>query len=245
MAGITGTATISDIDLYTVGTVAPGGYHIGDYIAGSNGKGFRLALAGETLVVGDIYQGAVIDTQFDDMAVPANAINSKTVLVTNGTTSVTVNQLDGATLVVSVTPGLGEEYTIIGHDSITKTSGQTLTLVLDRPLRTAWTTSTKVTIRRSPWSGVIKAATTLTAAPAGVALTAATSGQFTWLQVSGVAAILCDASTFAVGSDVGVPGATAGSIGVNVAGTGKCNTVGRALRANASGKCVPVYMVLN
>ena len=49
----------------------------------------------------------------------------------------------------------------------------------------------------------------------------------------------------AVGADVGVPGATAGSVGVNVAGTGKSNTVGRAMRALASGKCVPVELCID
>lgn len=242
MAGIVG---FSDIDVYGVGTTAPGGYHVGDLVQGANGKAFRLAMAGETLVVGDIYQAAAIDTQFDDMSVTAQAAGNRIVTVTNGTTSVTANQFDGGTLTVSVTPGLGEEYTIIGHDAITKTSGQTLTLVLDRPLRTAWTTSTKVTMRRSPWSGVVKAATTLTGAVAGVALVAATSGQYTWLQTKGVAAVLSDNSSGAVGSDVGVPGASAGSVGVNVAGTGKSNTVGRAMRALASGKCIPVYLIID
>lgn len=240
MASITGPAIVSDVDVYSSYTTVPGGWHVGDRISGNNGKEFRLALFGELGVVGDIMQSAAIDTQFDDMSVPAQAVGTKVVSVTNGTTSVTANQFDGGTLSVSVTPGLGEEYTIIGHDSSTITSGNTLHLVLDRPLRTAWTTSTKVTMRRSPCSGIVKCPTTLTGVAAGVCVYPVPSGSYGWIQTKGEVGILCDNSSGAVGSDVGVPGATAGTVGVNVAGTGKSNTIGKAMRALASGKVVPV-----
>lgn len=244
MAQISGVKNISESDVYQTFTTVPSGWAVGDLAYGSNGKAFRLALAGETLVVGDIYQGPVIDTQFNEMTpAAAAAAGSREVTITNGTTTVSANQFDGGTIVVAVTPDIGSEYTIIGHT--TGTSGATLTFYLDRPVRTAWTTSTRVTLRRSPWSGVVKAATTLTASVAGVALVAATSGQYTWLQTKGVAAVYSDSSTFAAGSDVGVPGAAAGQIGVNVAGTGKCNTVGRAMQANSSGKPVPVYLLID
>lgn len=244
MASITGPMITSDVDVYSSYSIAPGGFHIGDRISGANGKEFRLALFGELGVAGDIMQSSAVDTQFDDMAVLAQAAGIRTVTVTNGTTSVTANQFDGGTLSVSVTPGLGEEYTIVGHDSVTKTSGQTLTLVLDRPLRTAWTTSTKVTMRRSPHSGVVKCPTTLTGTVAGVCVYPVASASFGWIQTKGVVGILSDNSTFAIGSDVGVPGATAGTIGVNVAGTGKSNTVGRAMRAAASGKVIPIDLCI-
>ncbi len=243
MASITGAKIIAESDVYAVHSVLPSGYSIGDLAFGANGKAFRLAMAGETLVVGDIYQGSVIDTQFNEMAVLTGPLGSKVATITNGTTTIAANQFDGGTVVVAVTPDIGSEYTIVGHT--TGASGVTITLQLDRPIRTAWTTSTKVTLRRSPYSGVIKAATTLTASVAGVALVAATSGQYTWLQTKGVAAVYSDSSTFGAGSDVGCPGAAAGQIGVNVAGTGKCNTVGRAMQANSSGKPVPVFLLLD
>lgn len=247
MANLTGTGIITTIDLYSSTTTLPSGRYIGEFVLGSNGKGFRFGLAGELVVVGDVYQGSVIDTQFNGMAVTASAVatnsNLQQVNITNGTTTVAVNQFDGGTAVVRVTPDVGSEYTILGHT--TGTSGAALVFTLDRPLATAWNTSTKVTLRRSPWSGFIKAATTLTASVAGAGIYPIPSASFGWLQTKGVAAVYSDSSTFAAGSDVGVPGATAGFVGVNVAGTGKCNSVGRAMQANDSGVPIPVELFID
>jgi hypothetical protein len=245
MANITGPKFITANDLYSSNSVKPSGFELGDLAWGSNGKAYRLALFGETGVVGDIYQSSVVDTQFTEMAVAANvAAGQESVVLTNGTTAVTANQFDGGSFAVAVTPGLGDEYTIVGHS--TATNGSALTVYLDRPLRTAITAAaSKVTLRRSPWSGVVKCPTTLTGTVVGVGLYAVTSGEYGWLQTKGVAAVLSDNSTGAVGSDVGVPGATAGSVGVNVAGTGKSNTVGRAMSALSSGKVVQVQLCID
>ena len=238
MAFISGNPVIAGLDLYSSSSTPM--HEIGQLIYGDNGKAFRYVKAGAAnLVVGNVLQAPVIDTQFDSMSVPVNAVGSQTVTITNGTTALTGDEFKGGSLSVSVTPGLGEEYTIIGNGAAI--SGASLTVYLDRPIRTAWTTSTKVTLRNL-WNGVIQCPTTLTGSVAGVAIHAITALYYGWIQTKGVAAVLSDNSTGAVGSDVGVPGATAGAVGVNVAGTGKCNTVGRALRALSTGLCVPVYL---
>lgn len=247
MGNLTGTGIITSIDLYSSETTLASGREIGELVFGANGKGYRYGLAGELVVVADVYQGSVIDTQFNNMAVTASAIatnsNLQQVNITNGTTTVAANQFDGGTAVVRVTPDLGNEYTILGHT--TGTSGAALVFTVDRPLQTAWSTATKVTLRRSPWSGFIKAATTLTASVAGIAIFPIPSAAYGWLQTKGVAAVFSDSSTFAAGSDVGIPGATAGFVGVNVAGTGKCNTIGRAMQANDSGVPIPVELLID
>jgi len=245
MAGLAGTPILSWIDIYSSDTTVPSGYQVGMLMEGPDGKAFRYALAGELLVVGDINQSSVVDAQFDDMAVATNtAIGSATLPLTNGTTAVLANQYDGGTAEVSVTPGLGDEYTILGHTN--PISGAAFTLTLDRTVRTAVTSAaSKVTVRRSPWSGIIKCPTTLTGTVAGVTVFAVPSASYGWVQTKGVAAVLADSSTGVVGSDVGVPGASAGAVGVNIAGSGKSNSVGRAMRALASGKTVPVYLCID
>lgn len=241
MANISGAPTLGVQDLYSSSSFK--GHELGFRVQGPNGKEFRYALFGELGVVGDIYQSSAVDTQFTEMAVPANtAAGSTTVTITNGTTAVTAGQFIDGSLTVAVTPGLGEEYTIVSHG--TATNGSSWSITLDRPLRTAWTTSTKVSVRRSPYSGVVKCPTTLTGTVTGVAVYAVASGEYGWLQTKGVAGVLSDNSTGAVGSDVGVPGATAGSVGVNVAGTGKSNTVGRAMSALSNGKVVQVDLCI-
>ena len=244
MAKIAGYAQVADLDLYTSYTVAPSGIYLGQRFPGQNGKEFALSLAGASaLVVGNLIQSSANDTQFDDMAVPAaTSIGDTSVTITNGTTSVTANQYVGGSLLVSVTPGLGEEYTIVGHG--TATNGSSWTLQLDRPLRTAWTTSTKVSVRRSPFSGVIQfPATTQTGIPVGVAIYAIPAGEYGFIQTKGIASVLSDGSTFAVGSMVGTPSGTAGCITVAAAGTTK-TIVGHSLRAAASGKTIQVDLKL-
>ena len=242
MANIGGPAIIGAQDLYSSSSTK--GASLGQRVYGPNGKEYRYALYGETGVVGDIYQSSVVDTQFDSLTPYAAATAGDTIVyLTNGTTAVTANQFVDGTLSVSVTPGLGDEYTIVSHS--TAANGAVWTLTLDRPIRTGWTVAaTKVTARRSPYSGVIKCPTSLTGTVVGVGLYAVTSGEYGWLQTKGVAGVLSDNSTGAIGSDVGVPGATAGSVGVNVAGTGKCNTVGRAMRALSTGLVVPIDLCI-
>lgn len=246
MAFITGNPVIGGFDLYS--SSAQPIADVGQLIYGDNGKAFRYALAGASaLVVGNVLQSSVTDTQFDSLAVAvAAASGDRQVTLTNGTTAVTAGQFVGGSLEVSVNSASGtnlaEEYTIVGHG--TATNGSSWVVTLDRPIRTAWTVATtKIRAKRSPWSGVIQCPTTLTGVQVGVAIYPIAANEYGWVQTKGVAAVLSDNSTGAVGSDVGVPGATAGSVGVNVAGTGKSNTVGRALSALASGVAIPVYLI--
>ena len=112
MATISGNPTLSGYDLYS--SSANPIAEVGQLIFGDNGKAFRYVLAGgSALVVGNVLQSSAVDTQFDDLAVAANvAAGQSQIVVTNGTTAVTANQYVGGTAEVSVTPGLGDEYTI-------------------------------------------------------------------------------------------------------------------------------------
>lgn len=242
MANISGSALLSSEDLYTINTTIPSGYYLGQYVEGNDGKGFRFAKVGaSTLVVGNLLQSSAVDTQFTNMAVPANAVGSTAVTVTNGTTTVAANDFDGGSLSIYTAPGLGEEYTILGHS--TGTSGASLTLYLDRGLRTAWNTSTKVNMRRSPWSGVVQGVgTTLTGTAVGVALVAGTIGTFCWVQTHGVGPALSDASSILVGSAVMPSSSVAGAVGLATAGF---PIVGQAMQAAATGHTIAVQLTID
>lgn len=246
MANITGPAFISTIDLYASDTVLPSGRSVGDLIWGNNGKGFRYALVGgSNLVAGNVLQAAVADTQFINLGVAAASSGDLFLTVTNGTTTVTANQFDGGSLSVYTagTVAIGDEYTIIGHT--TGTSGASLTVYTDRPLRAAFTTSAKLNMMRSPWSGVIQfPASTQTGIPVGVALAASTTAQYAWVQTHGVAAVLSDGSTFAVGSEVGTPSGTAGAATVYAAGTTHAR-IGSVQQAAASAHAISVFLQID
>lgn len=248
MGAITGTATLSSLDLYTSDTTIPGGLYVGAQAYGPQGQIYRYALAGgSALVKGNLLQSSAEDTQFENMAVTATAVATggtvQQVNITNGTTTITANQFDGGSVSVYTTPDAGSEYTILGHT--TGTSGAALVVTVDRPLQAAWTTSTKVNMKRSPWSGVIQApATTQTGIPVGVAIYAIPAGAYGWVQTHGVAAVLSDGSTFAVGSEVGTPSGTAGCVTVYAAGTTHAR-VGSVQQAAASGHWISVFLQID
>lgn len=240
MASVTGVPTLSFIDLYTNDTTIPSGYSLGMLIWGNDGKAFRYALNGASaLVMGNALQSSVVDTQFTNMAVGVAAVSGATqISITNGTTTVNANDFVGGSLTVYTagTVAIGDEYTIVGHT--TGTSGATLIVQLDRPLRAAFTTSAKVSMRRSPYSGVIQSpATTLTGTVAGVAMFAGTLAQYNWIQTHGVAGVLSDGTSILVGSSVAVPSGTAGAITLETAGL---SPVGYAQQAGASAHAIGV-----
>ena len=248
MAAITGSSLGAAIDLYT-STATPGvGMTVGNLVRDDKtGKYFRYALAGAAdLVVGNLLQESAEDTTYENMAVTATAINSPYLNVTNGTATITDEKFRGAQLVVYTAGGLtlGDEYTVMGVTG-TLTTGGALQVLLDRPLRAAATTSDKVVIKRSPWSGVIQApASTQTGMAVGTAIYAIKANQYGFVQSHGIANALSDGSTFAVGSDVGTPSGTAGCVTVFAAGTTH-QRVGVVREAAASGHSISMFLTID
>lgn len=247
MANLTGPSTMSAIDVYTVDTVAQ--HQIGQLVWDTDsGKAFRYSLVGgSNLVMGNLLQAMAQDTQFENMAVgTAGAAGDAYIQVTNGSTTVVPSAYRGGSISIYTagTIAIGDEYTITDVSG-TLTTGGALKVWLDRPLRAAVTTSAKVSMKKSPWSGVIQApATTQTEIAVGVALTAATAGTYTWVQTHGPAAVLSDGSTFAVGSEVGTPSGTAGAVTVYAAGTTHMR-VGYARMAAAATHAISVFLTID
>lgn len=248
MGLITGPSFLSFDDLYTSWDTLPSGYALGMKAYGVSGQIYRLALAGgSNLVKGNLLQNAVADSQFVGMSIPATqtAVTNggvQTVQVTNGSTVVTANQFDGGSLVVSTTPDGGSEYTILGHTTDASGSG-TLTLTLDRPIKASWTTSTKVNMKRNPWSSVIQWPGTATGFPVGVAIYAIPTTKYGWVQTHGMCAVLSDATTFNAGTTI-QGSATAGAVGLVSAAT-KIPDIGIANDTNSSTKWVSVFLQID
>jgi hypothetical protein len=248
MAMLTGQGVISDVDIYASYTNKPSGYNVGDLRWASNGKAYRLALVGgSALVMGNLLQSAAEDTTYTNMAVgTAGAVGDTYLQITNGTATITSQQFEGGTINVYTagTVAVGDEYTITAVTG-TLTTGGALNVYLDRPLRNAFTTSAKVNMKRSPWSGVIQfPASTQTGIPVGVAPYAAPAESYTWVQTHGVTSVLSDGSTFAVGSNVGSVSGTAGAVTVYDAAT-TLACVGVAMQIAASGKGITVFLQID
>lgn len=247
------TKRIAELDLYAISTDVLGAEAIGAKIEGLNGKEFALATvdqSGTSLVAGNLLQESIEDTQFENMAIgTAGVVGDKFLQVTNGTTTVTAQHYRGGSISVYTagTIAIGDEYTIMDVTG-TLTTGGAMNVWLDRPLRTAATTATKVNMKRNLYSGVIQfPATTPTGVPVGVAIYAATVSTTAdvnvWIQTKGAASVLSDGSVFAVGSAVGTPSGTAGAITVYAAATTK-TLVGDAREAAASAHAISVNLRL-
>lgn len=246
------TKILTNPDLYQSGTDIPGAEQIGQKVAGLNGKEFALALVGgSALVAGNLLQSAAEDAQFENMAVGTAAVVGQQFLqITNGTTTVIPYYFKGGSISIYTagTDAIGDEYTIMDVNG-TLTSGGAMNVWLDRPLRYAVTTSAKVVMRQNPYNGVIQfPATTQTGIPVGVAIFAAATGSSTvqsstWIQTKGLASVLSDGSTFAVGSGVGTPSGTAGAVTVFAAGTTH-SYVGDAMMAASAAHAIPVMLRL-
>ena len=248
MAHLTGPDFLTAVDLYTSTATVPLGRTVGDVGYAANGKLFRFAKAGAVaLVKGNLLQAAAQDTTYENMAIgTAGAVGDMYLQVTNGTATITSEQFAGGTINVYTagTVAIGDEYTI-KRITGTLTTGGALKVYLDRPLRYAYTTSAKVNMKRSPWSGVIQApATTQTEMAVGVAVYEIPANEYGWVQTHGVCSVLSDGSTFAVGSDVGTPSGTAGCVTVFAAGTTH-QRVGVVRQAAASAHCITAFLQID
>lgn len=239
------TKIISGLDLYTSVTDIPGAERYGERILGLNGKEFSLALAGASaLVKGNLLQTSAEDTSYENMAVgTAGVVGDAYIQVTNGTATITAEQFKGGSIstYTAGTVAIGDEYTILDVTG-TLTTGGALKVWIDRPLRYAYTTAAKVVMKRNLYNGVIQMpASTPTGIAVGIAIYEIPAAAYGYVQTRGVASVLSDGSTFAVGSAVGTPSGTAGCVTVYAAATTK-QSIGVAQEAAASAHCISVNL---
>jgi len=243
MATISGFMLVGAPDIYSA-SASPGEGLVVGQIAwdGKTGKAFRYTLNGAAaLIKGTVLAASVEDTTYENMAVgTAGVVGDKFLQITNGTATITSAQFEGGSISVYTagTVAICDEYTITGISG-TKTTGGALKVWLDKPLRYAYTTSAKVNMKRSPWSGVIIAPTTCTEMLVGIAQYEIPAEYYGWVQTHGICSARSDNGTFAVGSDIGSTITVEGSIGVFAAGTAKQRIgVTRMAKADASGLSV-------
>lgn len=181
-----------------------------------HGNKYRyVKVGGSNLVHANLLQEPAEDTNFLSMAVPAAyAIGVSQITVTLGGTAVTANMFDEGVAIVSTSTGIGQKFYIKSHSVQTSTTG-VLTLNLDRGLRIALTTGSKVTIRKNPYNGVIQyPVTTQTGGAVGFAMQANTAAYYTWIQSGGDTAVLFDNGTNSANgaSAIAPSAAVAGSV---------------------------------
>lgn len=180
------------------------------------------------LVAGNLIQSVPQPTNFVDLSVAVAAATftitqnghyyNNVVQVTLGGTATTLNQFVGGRAVVSVTPGIGTQYTIKSHDVQATTNGA-CNFAFEENLLVALTTSSKMTFTPHPYNGVVQSPTTATGFSVGVAITAVPASTTTpsvtywsWVGCSGVFGALNDNVSSAVGNGISPSTTTAGCI---------------------------------
>ena len=153
-----------------------------------DGRRFRYGKAGATMVAGGATQAAAATANHiaqEQTSGAANAAGSTNVTVYVGATAVTANQYDDGYLVVyragSGTAGL--YYPIASHTT-TATGSTTITVTLKEPLKLATYTDDYFSLFCNPWSAVA-IGTDVAVFPTGMAMCAASSGQYLWFQTGG------------------------------------------------------------
>ncbi|MCR4307677.1 MAG: hypothetical protein NUV80_03880, partial [Candidatus Berkelbacteria bacterium] len=195
--GLTGPIFIAARDLYT--SSAEKQHTLGQVGVDKLGRKFRYVKAGGTsLVVGNVLQESVRDVQFTGLAVAtAAAIGATTLSLTNGTTTTTADQFKGGVAVVSESTGIGQQFVIAGNT--VAGSGAALTVTLEDGVRVALATTSKVTLKMSPYMDVIVLPTSRSGKTVGGAIYPITNAQYGWIQSGGLGAALSDATVAAVG----------------------------------------------
>lgn len=200
-----GTSILSATQFYSTSSVQ-GPESLGEFHFSQIGQGFRYVKAGgSNLVIGNLLQNAAEQTNFKDMAVQAAVATSVApsgnggypIPVTlGGTATTSSSQFAGGTLTISVTPGLGQTFTILSNDVQATTNGTCNFYVLEQPL-VALTTSSKASVYPSNYNGVIQMPTAHTGIAVGGAVTAIAASNFGYIQTLGPGSVLSDATVTA------------------------------------------------
>ena len=230
-------------DIYSESSVQL--HKLGELHVDEWGDKFRYVLnAGSALVTADLVQEPAEDTQFNTMAVDtARAIGVSTITAVNGTTTVTAGMFDGGHLTVDTSDGIGQRFHILSHT--TGTSGATLTWRLDRPLKIALTTNSKVSVRKNPYNGVIINPTTQTGMQDGFALFALAASKYAWVQSGGEAAVRFDTGANTGDSLLGIEAssAVAGNVKVS-AGTSGDSLLGYGRQVTSVDSTVSIARII-
>lgn len=241
MANLVAPIMIAAQDTVTTSTTQQ--HRLGTYAETADGRGFRYALVGAVnLVAGNMLQASAQDTAHQQLTPVAAAIGATQVSIALGASAAAANLYAEGWAIVDTTPDLGSVYQISGHAAIL--SSGTGVFTLKEPLRVAWTTSSRISLQRNPYAGVIQSpVTTLTGAVVGNAPAAHTAATFGWIQTRGVAGQLV-AGTPGVGLAVVVPATAAGAVVIDGAAAAT-QVVGSMMVTGVDGKVQAVKLCID
>ena len=154
---------------------------------------FRYGLAGGVaLTAGKLVQTYVATAaDHQDLAPTAAVAAGKyAISVETAGTDLTLNQYAGGYLYVNDVTGEGQCLKIASNPAHTHSSDPSVVITCHDALATAITTSSKVSLIKDPWSGVVVAPAAETGAVMGVPVVDMDASAYGWFQTYGPAAVL-------------------------------------------------------
>lgn len=209
---LTGGLLLSSTDIYTNDDVQM--HALGAVGVDKYGDVYRYAKIATDVSAGYLLVSLAKEGNHQNVVLGAAAAAGATsVEVSVGATAVDANEYDEGYLVFNDVSPEGEWYRIVSHDS--STGSENVTVVLERPLTTAATTSSQVSLVRNPWNA--PAVSQLIAErPAGVTVVDVDVSErpYTWLKTKGVAAVLVDTAGITTGYKATISDQVNGAVGV-------------------------------
>lgn len=225
--------TISSTKLHALGSV----------METADGRVYRYALAGATNLAAGLCNNGVakVTNHTINSVATAAAVGDRSVNITlAGATATTATQYDDGYLHVIDSAGVGSSYRIAGTGVIAGSG--TGRIQLAEGVATALTTSSKVALVPSPWSGSIVQASSISLFCNGSNNVAVTAAYYYWSQTGGIASILSDGiiakNAEGINSDA-VDGALETRVDATVT-----RGVGFAPEATVTTKYYPIFMTL-
>jgi len=223
-----------------------------------DGRAYRYCKAQDTIVAGNLCVATpneqdVAVTYFgaDSSTAPAagygGAIGDTIVQLTDDVTGITLNEYAGGYLLITDGTGEGKMYRIKGNAaSATDTVGFSVEIYKPGILVALDNTSVGTMIQ-SPWSNVDHHTKgnyngTATEFCVGIAMVAATVGQFLWVQTWGPAIVLAGAATMIQGATIQVAEDVDGTGQVPVATENLIQVIGVGMEAAANTIYGPVFL---
>ncbi len=206
---------------------------------------YRYAkLATTDVVAGKLLTSLAREANHQNIALSAAAAVGATVVKpTVGATAVDANEYDEGYLIFSDVSPEGEWYRIVSHT--TSAGSGAINVYLDRPLLTAATTSSEVTLVRNPWNA--PAVSQLIAErPVGVTVVDVDVSEkpYTWLKTRGVAAVLIDTAGITVGYKATISDQVDGAVGV-LSDLDAEFEVGQAMATGTATEYNPIYLTID
>jgi hypothetical protein len=156
-----------------------------------DGRVYRYAKAGGTLVMGQLMQAEAAVANHVDLVCPtASAVGDTTVHLTLGATALVANDYKDGYFQITDGASEGMSYKIKSHPAADASANVTVTLY-DKLHAVVTNADSTVSLVKNPYQDVIQAPATVTGAAVGVTPRAVTDNYWFWLQTKGTCNCLC------------------------------------------------------